>query len=78
MLTITCPSCKTEGKFSVLDADWEGTYKCWKCRELFLIRIENNKLVSCEPQTQEEFEQRQQEVEKQKQLDELRDKFRRG
>jgi len=62
MITITCPSCSTDGKFSVLDSGFDGPYKCWKCRELFSLKIENNKVVSCEPLSQEEFE-KQQEVE---------------
>ncbi len=62
MFTITCPSCKTEGKFSILESKYLGPYKCWKCRDLFQVLIENNELKQCEPLTQEELE-KQQEVE---------------
>ncbi len=62
MFTITCPSCNTEGKFSVLESKFVGPYKCWKCKELFQLVIENNELKQCEPLSQEEFE-KQQEVE---------------
>ena len=62
MIVITCPKCEAETKLSLLDADYEGPRKCWKCRELFTIKIKNNKLVSCVPLSQEEFE-KQQEIE---------------
>ena len=62
MIVITCPKCQAETKLSLIDADYEGPRKCWKCRELFTIKIKNNKLISCEPLSQEEFE-KQQEIE---------------
>ena len=62
MIVITCPKCQAETKLSLVDADYEGPRKCWKCRELFTIKIKNNELVSCEPLSQEGFE-KQQEIE---------------
>ena len=49
LTTIKCPKCNTEGKFSLSDAVYDGPYRCWKCKELFRIRMENHVLVSCEP-----------------------------
>ena len=62
MVKIRCPRCNTEGSFSLADTSYQGPYRCWKCRELFSIEVENNELKSCEPLSQEEFE-RQQEIE---------------
>jgi hypothetical protein len=59
---IGCPECKTEGSFSLADSGYQGPYRCWKCRALYTILIENGELKSCEPLTQEEFE-KQQEIE---------------
>ena len=59
---ITCPECKTEGSFSLADPYYQGPYRCWKCRVLYTVLIENGELKSCTPLTQEEFE-RQQEIE---------------
>jgi len=56
MITIKCPKCSTEGSLSLVESTYEGPYRCWKCSELFLIKIEGNKLQSCEPLSQEEFE----------------------
>jgi hypothetical protein len=48
MLTkIKCPKCNTEGTFSLSDAVYDGPYKCWKCREILKIRMENGVLISC-------------------------------
>ena len=68
MVQVKCPSCGTEGKISLFDPFYEGPYKCWKCREAALIRLENNQLTRCEAMTEDEFE-------KQQEMKELRDKF---
>ena len=63
MLKIKCPKCETEGSLSLAEPDYQGPYRCWKCKELFTIILENNELMSCEPLSQEEYE-KQQEIEK--------------
>lgn len=70
LLKIKCPACQTEGSLSLLEPDYEGPYKCWKCRELFTIVLKKNKLTSCEPLTEEEFQ-------KQQEIKALQDKFKR-
>jgi len=62
IVKIKCPQCDTEGSFSLVESSYQGPYRCWKCRRLFTIEIENNGLKSCEPLSQEEFD-RQQEIE---------------
>lgn len=72
MLTkIICPKCKTEGTFSLSDPLYEGPYRCWKCKEFFKIRMENNVLKYCEPIDPEEMA-------KLEELQAMRNKFRRG
>ncbi len=70
LVKIKCPACQTEGSLSLLETNYEGPYKCWKCRELFTITLKNNKLMSCEPLTEEEFQ-------KQQEIKALQDKFKR-
>ncbi len=48
---------------SLTQTVFEGPYRCWKCKETFLIKIVNNKLESCEPLSQEDFEKRRQQIE---------------
>jgi len=63
MTKITCPKCGTESSMSLTQMVFEGPYRCWKCKETFLIKIVNNKLESCEPLSQEDFEKRRQQIE---------------
>ena len=60
MVKIKCPKCETEGSLSLVEADYQGPYRCWKCRELFTLTLKNNELKSCEPLSDEEFEKQQQ------------------
>jgi len=80
MITIKCPSCGTEGSQSLLEPTYRGPYRCWKCRELFSIQIENNEVKSLEPINEEQLkelqEQHQQEEKQRRQIEELQAKFR--
>jgi hypothetical protein len=60
MITIKCPKCGADSKLSLVQPIYVGPHKCWKCRELYNIRIENNVVKSCEPMTPEELERHQQ------------------
>ncbi|MDD2472164.1 MAG: hypothetical protein PHT28_04530 [Dehalococcoidales bacterium] len=68
LVTITCPECKAEGRFSVVDQVYDGPYKCWKCRELFYIELEGDNLKTCRLLGEEEFTKLQQ-------LEKLKRKF---
>jgi len=59
---IKCPKCKTDGSLSMVESNYQGPYRCWKCRELYTINMENNEIKSCKPLSQEEFD-KQQEIE---------------
>jgi DNA-directed RNA polymerase subunit RPC12/RpoP len=62
LLKIKCPDCDTEGTISLLEADYNGPYRCWKCKKLFMIVLEGNELKSCEPLSDESL-QKLQEIE---------------
>ena len=62
LILIKCPKCETEGSLSLTESNYQGPYKCWKCREVYTIAMVNNELKSCESLSQEEFD-RQQEIE---------------
>jgi hypothetical protein len=70
LATITCPECKTEGRFSVVEHSYEGPYKCWKCRQLYYIELEGKTLKACRQLGDEEFERLQQ-------VEKLKRKFKR-
>jgi len=69
MFSMNCPGCGAESKFSFDNNSYEGPRRCWKCHELFKMKILNNVLIYCEPITQEEFEKMQE-------IDALKNKFR--
>jgi hypothetical protein len=60
MFTIKCPDCGSNATISLAESLYEGPYRCWKCRGLFRVRIENEELRACEPLSEEEFEREQQ------------------
>ena len=62
MVVMKCPKCEAESKLSFVGDNYEGPRRCWKCRELFTIKIEKNKMVSCEPLSEEDFK-KQREIE---------------
>ncbi len=59
MFKIQCPKCKEDTSLSLIQSGYQGPHRCWKCKELFTIKIENNELKSCEPLTQEDYEKLQ-------------------
>ena len=59
LVKIKCPDCSTEGTISLVESSYKGPYRCWKCRHLFAMKLENNELQSCEPMSQEEFDKLQ-------------------
>ncbi len=56
IVKIKCPKCSAESSISLIDPSYQGPYKCWKCRGLFSINLMDNKLKSCKPLSQEEFD----------------------
>jgi len=56
MVTIVCPKCQAEGKLSLVEPNYTGPRRCWKCHELFTITILNNRVTSSEPMSEEEYQ----------------------
>ncbi len=77
ILKIKCPSCNIEGSLSLLEPDYEGPYRCWKCRGLFTLKIVANEVKSLTPLTGEELEKQQEELKRKQELEALKEKFRR-
>jgi hypothetical protein len=71
LTTIKCPKCGAEGKMSLVDAVYDGPYKCWSCREVVRVRIENKVLKVCEPMSPDELLKFQE-------IEALRSKFKKG
>ena len=59
LVKITCPECNVIGNITLVDTSYEGPYKCWKCRQLFAVKLKNGAVLSCEALSQEDFEKLQ-------------------
>lgn len=56
-MKIKCPACQTEGSSSLVESSYKGQYRCWKCRALYSVEIDNGELVSYQPITEEDLEE---------------------
>ena len=77
ILKIKCAECGTEGSLSLTDPVYQGPYRCWKCRALFTIKIENNQLKACQPLTEAELKRQQEEIKRQQEIEAFKAKFKR-
>ena len=57
MVTIQCPQCNAVTSFTLIEPSYEGPFRCWKCRAIFIATIESGDLKSCRHASQDEFEQ---------------------
>jgi len=55
---------------SLLQSDYQMPYKCWKCKEIFNLAVENNQVKSMVKLSPEEYQ-------KMKEAEDLRAKFKR-
>ncbi|MFC1865253.1 hypothetical protein ACFLYB_00880 [Chloroflexota bacterium] len=69
LVKITCPECNVDGNITLVDTSYEGPYKCWKCRQLFAVKLKNGAVLSCEVLSQEDFEKLQE-------IESLKNKYR--
>ncbi len=53
---IKCPKCGAESSLSLIEPSYQGPYKCWKCRGLFSIKLEDNQIKGCDSLSQDEFD----------------------
>jgi len=56
MFAIQCPSCGVSANFSLAEPVYQGPFRCWKCKGVFIVTIENEELKSFELITEEELE----------------------
>jgi C4-type Zn-finger protein len=70
MVKIKCPSCGTDGYMSLLQSSYEMPYRCWKCKDFFTLKVEDNEVESLVKLSAEEYQ-------KIKEVEDLRSKFKR-
>jgi hypothetical protein len=55
-ITVKCPACGTDSSFFLAKTDFVGPFRCWKCSELFTMKIRSSAVQSLEPLTKENFD----------------------
>jgi len=53
---IKCPECNSDSSFFIVKNIFQGPFRCWKCKNLYTIKVKSGDLLSCEPLPKEEFE----------------------
>jgi len=53
---------------SLIDESFQGPYSCWKCRAKMLIHMERDKLLSCQPMSEEDFTTFKEELDRKKRM----------
>jgi endogenous inhibitor of DNA gyrase (YacG/DUF329 family) len=48
VVTVKCPSCKNDSQMSFTSESYIGPFRCWKCAKLYMIRVIDGNLESCE------------------------------
>ena len=56
MLEIVCPNCKEISKVFLQNDKYKDPFRCWKCKAIFMVEIENNCVKSAITMSQEDFE----------------------
>lgn len=56
IVKIACKNCGAESSLSLIDSNYSGPFRCWKCRAVYTINMQNNEVLSWEPMSEEEFE----------------------
>ncbi len=56
VVRIKCRNCETESTLSLIDSNYRGPFRCWKCRAIYMINMVNNEVTSWEPLNEDEFE----------------------
>jgi transposase-like protein len=50
---IKCPACSSDSSFFIQKNVFSGPFRCWKCKELYTVKVKDGNLEKCEPYTQE-------------------------
>lgn len=59
MITITCPKCNAESRFSLMDRSFEGPFKCYKCHSFMKLKVIAETVMSNELITDEDAQKLQ-------------------
>ena len=55
MIKIKCPDCGTDSQMSLLQSSYQMPFRCWKCRDLFTLTVEEDQVKSLVKMSAEEY-----------------------
>jgi hypothetical protein len=55
-ITVKCPSCNTDSSFFVAKNIFQGPFRCWKCKSLFTLKVQDGEIKLLESLSQEDFD----------------------
>ena len=55
MLKIKCPLCGTDSQMSLLQSSYQMPFRCWSCRNLFTLTVEDNQVKSLVGMSADEY-----------------------
>lgn len=53
---IKCPSCNTDSSFFIAKNTFQGPFRCWKCKSLYSLKVQDSDVKQCDPLSQEDFD----------------------
>ena len=54
-IEIKCHICDAENKLYLIDSSYDGLFRCWKCKQAYMIVIDNDELKYFKPLSDEKF-----------------------
>lgn len=62
-INVKCPNCSADASFFVGKSNFHGPFRCWKCQELFTLKVDKGEINLLEPLSKEDFEKQKAEKE---------------
>ena len=44
IITVRCKKCEAETRLSLADLNYDGLFRCWKCKQAHIFVVENDEI----------------------------------
>ncbi len=55
IIKVSCQRCDAETRLSLVDLNYNGLFRCWKCKQPYMFVIENDKIKYFKPLSDEKY-----------------------
>ena len=55
IITVRCKKCDAETRLSLADLNFDGLFRCWKCRQSHIFVVENDEIKYLKLLNDEEY-----------------------